>query len=323
VALVLDTRDFPANDRLGVFLDSSFTTIPMGRVVEKADEAFQHRVEAIAITHGCAVLRDEGTGLRGVRGPKELRIAAPEATTFTVPLGEKSAARGGRREVSGSAGDMFIADQTSYAEYQWWGFGGHETLVLDNRVLGLPVDIIRNASAKAIRNPLSSLLRSQISSLIRSGVESTSSTARGLVASSCADLARAVVMSAVGGVPQRESAMNEVLPLRIESYIGEHLTERTLNAERIARAHHISVRQLYNLWSDRDLTLSEHIMTARLEAARQELSRTEPSDVSLGRIAMRWGFSDPAHFSRRFRAAYGIAPRDWYASHVRLSTTHR
>jgi AraC-like DNA-binding protein len=28
-------------------------------------------------------------------------------------------------------------------------------------------------------------------------------------------------------------------------------------------------------------------------------------------IAQRWGFSNPTHFSRRFRATYGISPRDW------------
>ncbi|HEX6452329.1 MAG TPA: AraC family transcriptional regulator [Trebonia sp.] len=28
-------------------------------------------------------------------------------------------------------------------------------------------------------------------------------------------------------------------------------------------------------------------------------------------IARRWGFADSTHFSRRFRQAYGMSPREW------------
>jgi AraC family transcriptional activator of tynA and feaB len=321
--LLLDTRDYPAGERLSVFQDSSFSSIPMSRIVEKTEEPFNHRVEAISVAPGCAIMRDQGSGLRGVRGPNELRIAAPEATTFTVVRGARAASRGPRYEVPGTVGDLFIADQTSYAEYQWWGSGGHDTLVLENRVLGLPVDVVRKASSRSIHNQLSELLSMQISKLLQSEVDSASPTARALVASSCADLARAVVTSAVNDSPQRKAALDDVLPLRIETYIGQHLTDRALNAQQIAQVHHISVRQLYNIWSGRDLTLSEHIMTARLEGARRELGNTQPSNVSLGWLAMRWGFSDPAHFSRRFRAAYGLAPRDWYAAHIRLASSKK
>ncbi|MFJ9520782.1 AraC family transcriptional regulator [Kitasatospora sp. NPDC101801] len=30
-------------------------------------------------------------------------------------------------------------------------------------------------------------------------------------------------------------------------------------------------------------------------------------------VARRWGFVNPAHFSRVFRAAYGVSPREWRA----------
>ncbi|MGY0064980.1 helix-turn-helix domain-containing protein [Streptomyces sp. LZ34] len=38
---------------------------------------------------------------------------------------------------------------------------------------------------------------------------------------------------------------------------------------------------------------------------------------SIQTIAARWAFSDPAHFSRVFRAAHGMTPRDYrhYAQH--------
>ena len=39
-----------------------------------------------------------------------------------------------------------------------------------------------------------------------------------------------------------------------------------------------------------------------LKAAKKELDRT------ITEIAMKWGFSDAAHFSRSFKAAFGISP---------------
>ena len=31
-------------------------------------------------------------------------------------------------------------------------------------------------------------------------------------------------------------------------------------------------------------------------------------------IGARWGYPDPAHFSRLFKAAYGVGPRDYRAA---------
>ena len=33
--------------------------------------------------------------------------------------------------------------------------------------------------------------------------------------------------------------------------------------------------------------------------------------VPISTIARRWGFRDHGHFTRRFKATYGLTPRDW------------
>uniref|UniRef100_UPI0035A156A4 AraC family transcriptional regulator n=1 Tax=Streptomyces lunaelactis TaxID=1535768 RepID=UPI0035A156A4 len=40
-------------------------------------------------------------------------------------------------------------------------------------------------------------------------------------------------------------------------------------------------------------------------------SGTRP--LAVAAVAHRWGFLSPAHFSRVFRAAYGLPPRAWRA----------
>ncbi len=33
--------------------------------------------------------------------------------------------------------------------------------------------------------------------------------------------------------------------------------------------------------------------------------------AAVAAVAQRWGFVSPAHFSRAFRAFYGMSPREW------------
>ncbi len=87
------------------------------------------------------------------------------------------------------------------------------------------------------------------------------------------------------------------------------LSEQDLGAQRIASAHCISGRKLYQVWSRNDLPLAEWILSARLECARDDLRRPDPN--SIAQIAVKWGFGDASHFSRRFRLAYGQTPLEW------------
>ncbi|MGW9499321.1 helix-turn-helix domain-containing protein [Streptomyces prasinus] len=49
-----------------------------------------------------------------------------------------------------------------------------------------------------------------------------------------------------------------------------------------------------------------------MESAHCHRDLTDPRlrSRSIRAIATRWGFVDAAHFSRAFRAAYGVSPRD-------------
>ena len=42
--------------------------------------------------------------------------------------------------------------------------------------------------------------------------------------------------------------------------------------------------------------------------------------LSMAAIGARWGLLDPASFSRAFRAAYGVSPREYRASRTAVGT---
>jgi AraC family transcriptional regulator, positive regulator of tynA and feaB len=47
----------------------------------------------------------------------------------------------------------------------------------------------------------------------------------------------------------------------------------------------------------------------RLEACRKAL-RDQPGR-SISEIAWGWGFNDLSHFTKSFRARFGLSPREW------------
>ena len=95
------------------------------------------------------------------------------------------------------------------------------------------------------------------------------------------------------------------------AYVEQHLRDAELSAETIARSHHMSVRLLYKIWAaNTDSTLAEYIISRRLAAIRRDLTDPGLSHVSISTIASGWGFINAAHFSRRFRAAYGITAKE-------------
>jgi AraC-like DNA-binding protein len=123
-------------------------------------------------------------------------------------------------------------------------------------------------------------------------------------------LVRALVTTAAPDVPEAGEATGHLLHLRVTRYIEQHLADSSLDAERIAAAHHISVRHLYNIWTSHDLTLAQWIIHQRLERARTQLA-SHGQALTVTAVGRRCGFTNISHFCRRFRTAYGVSPREW------------
>jgi AraC-like DNA-binding protein len=195
--------------------------------------------------------------------------------------------------------------------YQWRSTGDSTTMSLrfTYAELCLPVGQIRSAAGDLVTSPLYDLFQTHVLQLYGFLDEDLPASAAESLASATLELARAVIATVGQQDAARNDVANEALVTRIEAYVQQHLADPGLSPESIAHAHHISVRQLYKLWSGRDLGLAEWIMRGRLEGARRDLRRNE--SLPIAALARRWGFTDATHFGRRFRSAYGISPREW------------
>ncbi|MEU5085537.1 helix-turn-helix domain-containing protein [Streptomyces sp. NPDC021356] len=101
------------------------------------------------------------------------------------------------------------------------------------------------------------------------------------------------------------------LVLRIRDHIDRHLEDPGLAPETVAAAHHISVRYLHRLFEDEGITVARLIQRRRLQECARELARGGRAAPAVAAVAHRWGFVNPAHFSRVFRGMYGHTPSEW------------
>ncbi|GAA2907469.1 MULTISPECIES: AraC-like ligand-binding domain-containing protein [Streptomyces] len=103
----------------------------------------------------------------------------------------------------------------------------------------------------------------------------------------------------------------QTLVLRIRAFIQQHLHDPQLTPRTIAAAHHISRSYLYRLFEYEEESVAAWIRRQRLEHARRDLAEPAMRSTPIHAIAARWGFSHAADFTRAFRTAYDMSPRDY------------
>lgn len=129
-----------------------------------------------------------------------------------------------------------------------------------------------------------------------------------------------------GGLGQETALSPETrtrnLVLTIRSFIGSNLHDPRLTPGAVAAAHHISARHLHRLFHQEGTTVAALIRNLRLERACRDLVDPRLADTPVHTIAARCGFGAPAHFSRVFRAAQGMSPRDFRDAALRERSQH-
>ena len=91
-------------------------------------------------------------------------------------------------------------------------------------------------------------------------------------------------------------------------YIEAHLAAPELNADRVSQALGISRRQIYYLF-EKQGGVANFIRKRRLAACHDAIANVADHRL-IQTIAYKYGFGDPAQFSRQFRREYGYSPSE-------------
>ena len=131
------------------------------------------------------------------------------------------------------------------------------------------------------------------------------------LAGNTADLVATLVAEQAGAGYADPDAARTALLTRIRQFVDQRLEDPDLDPTAVAAANNISVRYLHRLFENEGTTVRRWIQRRRLEECARELTRRSGSAPSVSAVARRWGFTNASHFSRVFRAAYGMSPRQW------------
>lgn len=320
MALLLDTSDLPPGHRADAIDEAIQFSGASTRVVYNCPyDEVAARLEYFTLGEAY-VMKSTTSRLGFITTPALLRNAERDLLAVAVKQTGTATLSQAPGRLLGS-GDLFVTNQWLPHEYfedegQTTGF----CIPLDR--LGLPRDYAVRASEMVHSSPLAAQLRRHLQILFRDADAISRGPAAATIAQATTDLVRATLISAADEEPFRRDDRDDNLTNVVKSYIAQHLGEPDLGAERIAREMFISVRQLYKLWEIEPGPLGQWIIERRLEAAHRELASPRGRHQTIAAVAGRWGFADSTHFSRRFRQAYGMSPREWrQACHRPASST--
>jgi AraC-like DNA-binding protein len=125
------------------------------------------------------------------------------------------------------------------------------------------------------------------------------------------DLLAYTISSMQSGFGAATSTARRLLLARAMQFIEAHAGDPFLAPADVAEALGISVGYLHRLFQSVDRSVSGYMREYRLGRCREQLASPLHAGEHITEIAMRWGFNDLPHFSRAFRASFGLSPREY------------
>lgn len=311
MAVILDTAGLPRQDRAEAFYTAMMSASVPSRVEHEDRHGDVHARMDFWQLGTPDLFRNEGSGIRLVRTSRHVRLGAPDRLALAVQeVGAGSFSQGGTHRTV-HTGELMLVDLTAPYEFSWSGHGASLAFQIDYSDLGLSVECVRAAAGRLRASPMYDLVLHHLSGLrpISDALQGT--PAGEMLGTATTHLVRALLTSAADDDRHQHTAMSDVLFSRITWYARQHLAEPALTPQQVAAEHHISLRYLYKLFALHNLSFEQWLIHERLEGARRQLTSPDAQHLSIAAIAARWGFLDPGHFTRRFRRAYGVPPREW------------
>jgi AraC-like DNA-binding protein len=128
------------------------------------------------------------------------------------------------------------------------------------------------------------------------------------VADIIAQMIRLALVDAAGARATGDS--KEILRERVKHYIGRNLSDPDLSIDKLAGATGCTKRYLHMAFQSEEVSISDYILRQRLERCREDLLDSACAQRSITEIAYSWGFNNSNHFSRCFKQAFRVSPRD-------------
>lgn len=316
--LVLDTQTLPAGDRAEAFQTSISANCSSSMASFEEPGSIHARVTAFDFGPA-KVLNIDASGTTLRRTPKMSRAENETSIVLALPMRSDNHMTWAREEQLFGPRDLLLVDLSLPYVYGWKGRGASYALHVDVDHLGVPRDLIHSAARRLRGSPLYELVRDHVARVTAQAETLAGNAGAAELGAASAELMRALVVSAAGDDRRSRDTMQSSMRARVQAYVRNNLRDPDLTPERIAAANAISLRALYQLYEGLGQSLEQSIIEQRLLGARADLTAAHPRYTTIAAVSRAWGFSTPSFFTSRFRAAFGVTPRQITAA--RATTT--
>lgn len=263
------------------------------------------------------VTRLSNPSVQCYRGAKFIRQFDPERIHLDLTLrGRTSIALAGREATAIKVGDFMLYDTSR--PFRTWMFDDEDTCMhvlvqVPRALVPLPSNTVDRLLAVPLpgREGVGALLSTYLTGLVDNAHQYQPGNVARLSTVTVDLLTTLLAHHLDAGTATPYETQQRVLQMRIRDFIQRRLADPRLSPAVIAGAHGISTRYLHKLFHAQHLTVAGWIRQRRLERCRHDLADPHLRSHPVHAIAARWGFTDGAHFSRLFRATYGVPPGDY------------
>jgi AraC-like DNA-binding protein len=313
VGILIRTDDIPLADRYETW--RSVVCDTLGPLDMRIDPDAPLRGEIAAGQLGAVIVGSVDTStphsVHRTRGL--IRKDSPQVYRVALAVAGSPLLRQGDRVARLRPGEFAVYDFTKPYDL------GYDTAVklavfsIPHQLLGLPGDVMTRLAAVpitagsgtgALASPLLRRLAKDLDTYSPASSARLSAVVTDLITSALAEQA------GEGEIVPQESR-ERMLRIRVTAFIERHLDDPELAPGTIAAGNFVSLRHLHRLFERENTTVSAWIRHRRLERCCRDLADPANATVPVSAIAAKWGLSDPAHFSRVFRHAYGIPPNEY------------
>lgn len=140
------------------------------------------------------------------------------------------------------------------------------------------------------------------------------------LAGSLANLLAVSMVTTLPASPRFDLPMEGKLE-RIKAAVRRNLADSDLDCAFVAEEVGMSIRQVHAVFVHSGTSLSRWIWQERLLRIASELRNPVLRHKPVSAIAFDWGYKEAAHFSRQFRARFGVAPSHYREAWLEQSRT--
>lgn len=312
MALIFDSDVLPVADRAEAFVEAMEHTSWSDSVVPDTSQSIPSARMRFTETGQGSLFTSRSTPTRISLSTQKAMGADQSWLAVAIQLEGNVLRRSPTGERLERPGDVFIVDHRGGFDVRWEDISHTAAFRIPRETLGLTLEEESVAASLVRGSPLYPLLRRHLAELARLPDVILEGLVRTEIDEATVRLVRALLASTKGESQFTREVSGSTMFSLVQTYIHQNIREPDLSAARVAGALNISTRTVYRLFAGREMSLEQYVIFERLNAARFELEAGSQL-TTIASIAYQFAFKDAQHFSRRFKAQFGMSPHEFRA----------